>query len=150
MSTHTGWSRRGFLAASVAVVAGGVCGCGERGPEHVAWGTDSCAFCGSPISDPRFAAQVRGPKNQVWKFDDCGCAIKFLAGKPWGEDPAAEIWVGNSTLREGGGAAWLDGRTAGFVPGIASPQGYDYGAVPRKVEGALDFKAFRAALLEKS
>jgi len=144
-------SRRDFLAGTSAVfaLAAGLGGCGQHGPERVDWGHESCVTCSATIVDPRFAAQVGGPHDQMWKFDDIGCAMAFLAKQPWGDDPAAQIWVGNSTLGGGGGAAWLDARAAGFVAGLASPHHYDYGAVPRPIDGALDYKAFRALMMEK-
>ena len=152
MPAHHPFNRRRFLAGGCALLAlaGGLGGCGGHGPERVDWGHDLCATCGQTISEPRFAAQIRGPHDRVWKFDDIGCAMVFTTTQPWGDDPAAQIWVGNSTLSGGGGAGWLDARAAGFVAGIASPHHYDYAAVPRPIEGALDYKTFRAAVLEKS
>jgi len=151
MSASRVISRRRFLASGCAslALAAGLGGCGQHGPERINWGHDTCTTCAAEIVDPRFAAQVGGPHDQMWKFDDIGCAMVFLSKQPWGDDPAAQIWVGNSTLGGGGGAAWLDARASGFVAGIASPRHYDYGAVPRPIAGAQDYKTFRAALLEK-
>lgn len=111
----------------------------ENGPGEVRWDRETCARCAMALSDHRFAAQVRSfadGRNQLYKFDDIGCAMLWLADKPWKDDPKTEVWVAdveNST--------WLDARTAHYVTGRTSPMGYGLGAQPQATPGSLDYAA---------
>ncbi len=132
------------LAASLLLGA-----CDGRGPEPVRWGEETCALCGHTINDRRFAAQLRGPGAQVWKFDDIGCAALYLPKQPWGDHPGAEVWVANSDTKDSDRVTWIDGRMARFVAGRPSPRGYDFGAVTNKPAESLDWIQFSQALAER-
>ena len=111
------------------------------GPAAITWDRDVCKSCSMVISDRHFAAQVRGgPKNAVAKFDDVGCAMKWLDQQPWADEPATKVWV--ARVSDG---AWLDGRTARYVSGKTSPMGFNIGAVDPGAEGN-DFSTQRAAV----
>jgi copper chaperone NosL len=76
------------------------------GPASITWDRDVCKSCSMVISDRHFAAQVRGgPKNAVAKFDDVGCAMKWLDQQPWADDPATTVWVARAS-----DGAWIDVR----------------------------------------
>jgi hypothetical protein len=111
-------------------------------PARVAWNRDTCRGCGMALSERHFAVQVRGgPKSAVEKFDDLGCAVKWLAKQPWAGDPATKVWVASS--RDG---AWLDAKQARYVDGQKTPMGSGWGAVDGAGEG-LDFTAVQARIL---
>jgi hypothetical protein len=74
------------------------------------------------ISDPAFAAQVRGAGGRLHRFDDPGCAALWLFEHA-DAGPAAEVWVGSVD-----GDGWLDARRARFVRVPRSPMGYGFGA----------------------
>jgi hypothetical protein len=76
------------------------------------------------ISDHHFAAEIRGgPKGRTVKFDDIGCALKWLDQQPWSTDPSVKIWVAD---HEDG--SWLDARASLYRPGAKSPMGFNYAA----------------------
>lgn len=117
----------------------------ETGPVEVKWDRDICARCSMALSDRHYAVEVRGgPKKQVVKFDDIGCAIFWLKGQPWGNDPNMEIWVAD--FRTG---KWLDARAARYVAGKRTPMGYGYGATSEGDFGSISFDEARKQLLAK-
>jgi nitrous oxide reductase accessory protein NosL len=117
----------------------------ETGPVEVKWDRDTCTRCSMAISDRNYAVEVRGgPKNQVFKFDDIGCAVHWLKDQPWGKDAAAEIWV--TDFHSG---KWLDARAAHFVAGKTTPMAYGYGASAEVLPGSIGFEEVRKQLLAK-
>ncbi|MDP2878180.1 MAG: nitrous oxide reductase accessory protein NosL [Sulfuricella sp.] len=117
----------------------------ETGPVEVKWDRDTCKRCSMAISDRHYAVEVRGgPKNQVFKFDDIGCAVHWLKGQPWGNEPATEIWV--TDFRSG---KWLDARAAHYVAGKATPMAYGFGASGEALPGSIGFEEVRKQLLAK-
>lgn len=146
--------RRRFLAVS----AGGLLlpwlgGCGKSGwPEgmkEIVWDRDTCTRCKMVISDRRFAAELRGgPQDQVFKFDDIGCLVTWLAEQPWGRDAAARIWVADA-VSHGETVNWRDARTAYYIGGKTSPMGYNYGAVAKPQAGTFDFAEMSQHILMK-
>ncbi|MBI5496702.1 MAG: protein NosL [Deltaproteobacteria bacterium] len=123
-----------MLALSLAVAAG--CNTGDKdGPVDVIFDRDACARCSMIISDRHFVAEVRGgPRREVAKFDDIGCAITWLDAQPFASDPTTRIWV--ARLDDG---SWVDARASRFAGGKTSPMGYGFAAVI-DTEG-VDFQA---------
>lgn len=135
----------GLLPGAAAAAALGACADKGTGPAEVRWGKENCAYCGMIVDDPRFAAQIRGgSKRKVWKFDDLGDAVLWLAKQPFADDPATEFWVGDSD--KGG---WIDARTAWFLEGRKSPMAHNFGAVPDRRPGALDYAAWTRIIRER-
>ncbi|GAO37162.1 hypothetical protein SCT_2580 [Sulfuricella sp. T08] len=117
----------------------------ETGPVEIKWDRDTCKRCSMAVSDRHYAAQVRGgPKKQVFKFDDIGCAVHWLKDQPWVNDPATEIWV--TDFRSG---KWLDARTANYVTGKTTPMAYGYGASGEALPSSIGFEEVRKQLLAK-
>ena len=117
----------------------------ETGPVELKWDRDTCTRCSMAISDRHYAVQVRGgPKKQVFKFDDIGCAVHWLKDQPWGNDPAMEIWV--TDFRSG---KWLDARAAQYVAGKTTPMAYGFGASAEALPGSIGFEEVRIQLLAK-
>jgi nitrous oxide reductase accessory protein NosL len=147
-------SRRGFLSGTAAglalhPLAALLAGCGRRElPEGVAaikWDRDTCVRCNMIISDPRFAAQVRGgPQQQSYKFDDIGCVVFWLKAQAWGSDPETRIWVMSASDNK-----WIDARAARYVGGRTSPMGYNFAATGGGAPGSLDFEDMRQHVLAK-
>ncbi len=110
----------------------------KPGPAEIKWDRDQCQGCSMVISDPHFAAQVKGgPKQAVVKFDDLGCAAKWLERQPWANDAATEIWVARRS-----DSVWIDAKTAKYVGGKSSPMGFGFEALDPTAEG-LTFEAVR-------
>ena len=96
-------ARRHFLALSGGLLLAPLAGCGKQGhwPEGMAeikWDRDTCVRCNMVISDPRFAAEMRGgEKGVVFKFDDIGCLVFWLRDKaaqfPWMASAGTRLWV---------------------------------------------------------
>ena len=150
--------RRAFLRlAGGGTLAAALGACGKPGnwPEGMAeikWDRDTCVRCNMVISDPRFAAELRGgDKNTVFKFDDVGCLVFWLRDKaaqhPWMAEPATRMWVADST--DMSGATWLDPRQAHYLGGRLSPMGYNFAAVRDAVPQSLTFDAMREQVLAK-
>lgn len=117
----------------------------ETGPVEVKWDRDICAHCSMALSDRHYAVEVRGgPKRQVVKFDDIGCAVSWLKKQSWGNDPNMEIWVAD--FRSG---KWLDARAARYVSGKRTPMGFGYGATSEGDFGSISFDEARKQLLAK-
>jgi hypothetical protein len=120
----------------------GLAGCFEdkkTGPVDLKLGRDVCTHCGMIIDDPRFAAELRGGADRrLYKFDDLGDAILWLAKQSWANDPATEIWVGDLETGQ-----WIDGRQALYVRVKASPMGHGFGATLTPKDDALPFEAVR-------
>ena len=134
-----------FLLGAVALLLAACSREPETGPVEVKWDRDTCVRCSMAVSDRHYAAQVRGgPKKQVFKFDDIGCAVHWLKDQPWGNDPATEIWV--TDFRSG---KWLDARTAHYVTGKTTPMAYGFGATGEALPGSIGFEEARKQLLAK-
>lgn len=140
------FSRRELLALVPAGIAFTVLpGCSKAtGPADVRWGKEACAYCGMLVDDPRYAAQIRDPNGKVFKFDDTGDAVLWLAGQSFANDPAAEFWVGDSENR-----GWLDARTAWYRTGLHTPMAHGFGAVAKGGDGLVSFAEMSAAILMK-
>lgn len=115
----------------------------ETGPVEIKWDRDTCKRCSMAISDRLYAVEVRGgPKREVFKFDDVGCAVHWLKNQPWGNDGSIELWV--MDFRSG---KWLDARQARYVTGKRTPMGYGYGASAENLPGSISFEEARKQLL---
>jgi len=118
------------LLAVCSLLLVGACWSGEKtGPEDIRWDRDVCELCRMFVSDPRFAAEVRGgEKMKLYKFDDIGCAINWLNDQEWAGDKVAEIWVADHTSTRDN-MIWLNAREARYDRGELSPMNYGYSAM---------------------
>ncbi len=116
-------------------------GCGEEqtGAAEVKWDRDVCERCQMMLSDRDFSAQVRmfpeGKRSRVYKFDDLGCAVLWLASKEFKNDPKTQIWVNDYKTK-----TWIDAKSAWYVKDLTSPMNYGLGAQTEKVDGALNYE----------
>jgi hypothetical protein len=126
----------------LACVLSGCSGADATGPGEVRWDRETCTRCGMAIGDRYASAQVRGgPAGQhtrLYLFDDIGCAVIWLAGQPWADDPRTEIWV--TDHRDG---HWIDARLASYITGIRTPMGYGLGAQEDPAVAGMDFASAR-------
>ncbi len=110
----------------------------ETGPGEVRWDRDVCARCAMAVSDHHYSAQVRGgspeKRTRLYKFDDLGCAVIWLDGQAWSDDPRTEIWVNDHESGD-----WLDARAAWYIAGKTTPMDYGLGARSEKTDSALNF-----------
>jgi len=130
------------------LVLSGLAGCSKQseGTEEIRYGRDTCAKCGMVISDPHFAAEIRGGADrQLAKFDDAGCAVNWLESKPWHAETTTDFWVMDAET----GQTWLKAREAWYVAGAMTPMNYGFAAYPQQKEGAVDFSAMQQAALAK-
>ncbi len=150
-------ARRHFLALSGGVLLAPLAACGKKsnwpeGMAEIKWDRDTCVRCNMVISDPRFAAELRGgEKNTAFKFDDIGCLVFWLRDKaaqfPWMAEAATRLWVADAA--DMSGATWLDARQAHYLGGRLSPMGYNFAAARDAVSGSLTFEAMREQVLAK-
>lgn len=110
----------------------------STGPVEVKWDRDACERCRMVLSDRNHSAQVRGGpvdgKSKVYKFDDFGGAVLWLADKPWKNDEKTEFWVNDH--RDG---RWIDATKAWYISGQVTPMDFGLGAQDRKTDGALNY-----------
>ena len=142
--------RRDFIRLSAAGwLFLGIEGCvkspASNGWVDVKWDRDTCTRCRMVISDRRFAAEVRGgPQNDVFKFDDIGCAVFWLAHQQFNEETArVEFWI-NDYENPG---QWLDARQAHYVAGKKSPMGYHYAALAEPEAGVVDYPEMKKRII---
>ena len=143
---HRDWPRAAQLLCALfaALLLSGCWGEPDTGPVEIKYGRDSCDFCRMIISDPRYAAQIRGgPRHKAYKFDDIGDAMHFLKMQDWKDDPKLEIWV----MDVDAGKTWLDARKANYVQGMKSPMNYGFGAVAEARDGTISYEEMRKTVL---
>lgn len=115
------------------------------GPLDIAWGKETDARCHMVIDDRHFAAQVRDAHGKVWKFDDIGCAMFWLAQQGVDDtDPALEIWVADYRSGE-----WLAARGARFVEHLKTPMRYGFGASGEAAPDAIDYAEMKRRVLAR-
>ena len=137
--------RNSFVLLVFALLLSACSGDPKTGPVEIKWDRDGCTHCGMALSDRHFAAQVRGgPKKQVAKFDDIGCALEWLQKQAWANDPNTEVWV--MDYRAG---QWIDARKARYIGGKTSPMAYGYGALAKEEPGSIDFAELSKRVLAK-
>lgn len=140
-------SRRAVFAL-VPFTALALSGCMKQseGPEEIHYGREVCAMCGMIISDPHFAAEIRGGANaDLVKFDDIGDAVNWLKVKGWTDAEVKEFWV----MDYAEGKTWLDARKSYYLGGVMSPMNYGFAAVGTAQEGALSFAEMQKRALAR-
>ena len=147
------WLQPGFrwLVMPLLLAAGllSLAGCGDpgTGPGDVKWDRITCERCRMVLSARTYSAQIRAfkadGKSSLHFFDDIGCALIWLEDQPWREDPRTQIWV--TDWRNG---AWIDARTAHYLPGKETPMQYGLGAQSEPAAGSIDFEAARKHIYE--
>ncbi len=123
-------------------------GCDDSGtgPGKVHYDRDACEYCRMIISDPRFAAQVRGgPRGRLYRFDDVGDAVLFLNEKKWQDDPKMQIWVADMNSK----GKWLEARKAVYVAGQRTPMDFGFGALPAGSAGAVAYDEMVRQVLKR-
>jgi len=131
----------------ISFLLSGCSGEDATGPGEVRWDRETCTRCGMTIGDRHSAAQVRGgPAGQhtrLYLFDDIGCAVIWLEGQSWADDPRTEIWV--TDHRDG---RWIDARQASYITGIRTSMSYGLGAQREPATDGMDFSRAREVIHE--
>lgn len=98
---------------------------------------DACAQCKMSIKDSGYAAEVIATDGRVYKFDDIGCLLTYLAANP-SVKPAARFVQDSSTH------AWLPLARANYVVSkeVPTPMGYGIHAFGSK-DAAVSFAKAR-------
>ena len=131
---------------ALALLLGGCWGDPPTGPVPIKYGRDTCDLCRMIISDPRYAAEIRGgPGNHAYKFDDIGDGLLFLRQQAWKEDAKVEIWV----MDMDAGKIWLDARSAFYLPNKPSPMAHGFGAVADARPGTIPFAEMQRKVLAR-
>jgi len=142
-------TRRQFVCMGLcAVVAGGLAGCSNPtpAPRAARLKRENCQYCGMPVSDPRYVAEIWDNEYQrVRVYDDFGCAV--LAASARSELGRSDIgfWVADETEP----SRWLDARSARYRSGVATPMGHGYAAGPENSHPQ-DFATASAAVRAKA
>lgn len=143
---HLTPNRRQMLAMTAALPLVAGCKPQQVGPEEIRWGREVCEICGMIISEPRYAAEVRGgPDRRLAKFDDIGDAVHWLRVQDWAHTSDVEFWVMNSDT----GMDWVDARQARYLTGQISPMDYGFAAVMRSGVDTVSFAHMEKAVIAK-
>ena len=95
--------------------------------------------CKMLIKTEENTAQVVAPDGRTWFFDDPGCMVLWLEGKPFKE--SAKLWVHTLDSKQ-----WVDAKTASY--GVAEHTAMHYGFGAReKIDKSIDYKEMRLRML---
>jgi nitrous oxidase accessory protein len=107
--------------------------CGEPRPATLAYGLDGCDQCHMTLAEPRYAAQLVTTTRKVYRFDDPGCLVQFLAAGQVADDRIHSVWVNDFLdpdrmlraedavfLRSDSLRTPMDHRIAALTPGPAA------------------------------
>lgn len=147
MCRHTQAPNRRQMIAMLAIAPVlAACKPQDEGPEEIRWGREVCSICGMIISEPNFAAEVRGgPDRALLKFDDVGDAVHWLEIQPWKDEPEVEFWVRDYET----GSRWLDARQARYMRVGFSPMDYGFGATESSGPDTLGFDEMYAEVIKR-
>ncbi len=114
----------------VLVAALAACTAGGHGrPVTIAVGEVPCDYCHMVITSERHAAELVPATGAARTFDEPGCLLRFVAGRP---DVADErLWVRDEATGE-----WIDARRAFYVVPDRPPAGMMYGMLAWADAGA--------------
>jgi len=142
-------SRREVVTGALALVAtAGITGCGSAipRPRAIRLKRDVCQYCGMPVGDPRFGAEIwDSDYGRVRIYDDFGCAVMAAASRGEIERGDVAFWVADETEP----ARWLDARSAHYRSGAPTPMAHGYAAGPETGHG-FDFAAATRDIREKA
>ena len=123
-------------------LAASLVACAPRGPQPIAYGTESCDVCRMTISEPRFGAEVLTTTGKARKFDSIECLANYVL-QARTEGTLASAWVTDYRqpgtfiaadsavyLREAGPHSPMGMRLMAFAPGS------DVAALVREFGGA--------------
>ena len=135
-----------LAAFGAGIVLGGCNQEPAAGPVDIKWDREVDPRCSMVISDKHFAAQIRDQNRKVWKFDNVGCAIFWLAHQTFNEETArVEFWV-NDYENPG---QWLDARQANYIAGKKSPMGYHFAAVKNPTPDSVPYAEMKKRILAR-
>ena len=109
MSSGGWWLGSRRLLVLVAALA--TCACATPGPGAFHYDVDSCDHCRMTIADARFAAQIVTRTGKIYRFDDPGCVVAFLAANRVATADVHSIWLNDHANPD----ARVDARNAVFV-----------------------------------
>jgi copper chaperone NosL len=103
------------LRLAIAAVLLAALGCSSSSKPIDVRAGDTCAHCRMAVSNARFAGQIAAPGEEPLFFDDIGCLVKALGGKP-----LDHAYVSDHRTRE-----WIPAKTALYtrVPALETPMG---------------------------
>ncbi len=106
----------------------------EQLPVDFVWDRVACEQCRMALSDRRYSAQVIDDQGRPYYFDDIGCAVLWLAVKPWKDK--ARVWVNDFKTTE-----WIDAKEANWIArDPKTPMGYGFAATLSPVADAIDYQ----------
>jgi copper chaperone NosL len=111
-------------------------------PAAIAYDREPCTHCHMLIGDARYAAQLVTDDGDVLDFDDPGCVMTYLAEH---HPRVHRLW-----FRDARRDRWLSADDAHFVPGAATPMGYDLAAVDAATPGGLTLAQATARVLART
>ncbi len=142
-------ARRLLSAGLLAAALGLISACSEKSVDYPVppeMGVP-CSYCTKLWEDSLHLAQVRfkaeDGSSQVRYFDDFGCAVLWLKEHPQADVPGTRFWV--TDWRSG---AWIDARTAVYIRGQTTAQGYGIGAQWEPDPGGMTFEQASAKVIE--
>ena len=83
--------RRGRIGALLLALV--VPACSAPAPGVIHYDVDACDRCRMTISDPSFAAQLVMRTGKVYRFDDPGCLLSFMASDHVRDADVHSAWL---------------------------------------------------------
>lgn len=99
--------------------------------------SDICAQCKMAISEKRYAAEIAGVYDNIIKFDNIDCMVRYAAAN--GLREKAPAWF----VMDSEGREWLDARQAFLVKSASIPGPMGSGVLALKDSAAADDLARR-------
>lgn len=96
--------------------------------------------CGMPVEHLKDSAQLSMPDGKTWFFDDVGCLVNWISGKPVTEQ--ARMWV---YTRDTG--RWIEAASAWYSLTDTTPMQYGFGAYETQQQGFVDFETVKLRML---
>jgi nitrous oxide reductase accessory protein NosL len=96
--------------------------------------------CKMLIRSEENAAQVVAPDGRTWFFDDPGCMVLWLEGKPFKKE--AKLWVHSIDTHQ-----WIDAKKAHYGITDHTAMHYGFGARERSTKQSIDYEEMRLRML---
>jgi len=96
--------------------------------------------CKMLIKSVENTAEVVAPDGRTWFFDDPGCMVLWLEGKPFKE--RAKLWVHTMDTHR-----WVDAKMAHYGVRDHTAMHYGFGAREKPLEEGIDYAQMRLRML---
>ncbi len=112
----------------------------EMKPLPIKLGFTNDTQCKMLIEDQQNSAEVVAPDGRTWFFDDPGCMVLWLEGKPFKD--GAKLWVYTIDTHQ-----WVDAKKAHYGVRDHTAMHYGFGARSQPTEDTIGYEEMRLRML---